>query len=197
MNKTARTILVGIWLVCAAVPVTAELAYLDEPQKLDTQGFAEVFFQVANGVYISGQPTAEGLARAKAMGVTRVINLRTDREVNDRTVVPYDEAAAIAELGIDYVRIPQGGPDTPYAPQAVEQFDAAIAASSGPVLLHCTVAWRATHLWTAWLIEKQGVEFNEAIAIGKRLNFGELPLEGFLGRALTIAPVAQESGEHE
>jgi uncharacterized protein (TIGR01244 family) len=177
--------------------VSAERAYLTEPQKLDAQGFTEVFFKVGDGVYLSGQPSAEGLARAKAMGVKRVINLRTDREVNDRNIVPYDEAEAVAELGIDYVRIPQGGPDTPYAPQAVEQLDAAIASSSGPVLLHCTVAWRATHLWTAWLIEKQGVEFDEAIRIGKRLNFGGMPLEGFLGRELTIAPVAGTGGEHE
>ncbi len=165
--------------------------YLTSPQPLDSEGFQEIFVQVAPNVYMSGQPAQEGLARAKSLGVAKVINLRTHHEMNDREVVPYDEAAAAAELGLEYVHLPLGGPDTPYSPAAVTKLGEELASSDTRVLLHCTVAWRASHLWTAHLIENLKVPFAEAVAIGRELNLGRLPLEGFLGKELTILPVAE------
>ncbi len=181
-----------VFAICGFTPaLTAETQYFKTPESLDTTGFQETFARIGPGLYIAGQPSEEGLRRAKALGVTRVINLRTDFEMNNRDVVPFDEAALVGQLDMDYVHIPLGGPQTPYSPAAVDQFAQAIAQKE-PVLLHCTVAWRATHLWTAYLIDKQGLAFEEAVRIGRQLNLGGLPLEGFLGRPLTITPAARD-----
>jgi uncharacterized protein (TIGR01244 family) len=125
-----------------------------------------------------------------ANGVKTVINLRTQREMDNRQQVPYDEAAVAKELGINYVHIPLGGPDTPYTPEAVEKFAAALDKADGKVLLHCTVGWRASHMWAAYLVKHKGVPEAEAIKQAQAINFGgytspnggALPIDGLLGK---------------
>ena len=156
------------------------------PERLDPEGFREVLVRAGNDLYIAGQPTEAALAALAERGVTTVINLRTEREMNDRSIVPFDEAAAIDALGMRYVHIPAGGPHTPYDPAMVERFTAALAEAEGPVLLHCTVAWRASHLYVAYLHRHQGLPLREALRHGQAINLGQLPLEGFLGTPLTI-----------
>jgi uncharacterized protein (TIGR01244 family) len=132
------------------------------PTALTRPGFQGAIAD-AGPAYLSGQPTEAALRALKAEGVTTVINLRTQREMDNRQQVPFDEAALLRELGMTYVHIPLGGPDTPYSPAAVEQLDAALrAAGDGKVLLHCTVAWRVSHLWAAWLVKHRGVTLDEA-----------------------------------
>ncbi|MCZ6619810.1 MAG: protein tyrosine phosphatase family protein [Gammaproteobacteria bacterium] len=160
-------------------------ADVELPRSLDRDGFQEVL-AVSGDVYISGQPDEAGLARAKSLGVTTVVNLRTHRETDNRNIVPYDEQAGVAALGMRYVHIPQGGPDTPYHPAAVDRFAQAVEAAEGKVLLHCTVAWRASHLWAAYLVKYKGLDLKEAVRHGRAVNFGTLPLEGFLDESLTM-----------
>ena len=182
------TIACLLWL---GSPAFADERYYAAPETLDPDGFRDVLFKVAPGVYMAGQPTPEGLERLADAGVTRVINLRTAYEMNDRETVPYDEAAKVAALGLDYVHIPLGGPDTPYNAGAVDQLAEALAGAQGDVLLHCTVAWRASHLWTAYLVEHQGLTLEDAVEVGRQLNlhsFG-LPLEDFLDTKLTYKEV--------
>jgi len=137
-------------------------------------------------VYIAGQPSREALARLHALGVTAVVNLRTPAEMEDRQRVPYDEAAAVAELGMEYVRIPLGGDEHPYTPQAVDRLAKVLAEHRGPVLLHCTVGWRASYLWVAYLIREQGFALPDALARGEAIAISPDPLEGLLGRPLAV-----------
>ncbi|MDP6376023.1 MAG: sulfur transferase domain-containing protein [Pseudomonadales bacterium] len=164
---------------------TAGLHAGELPQKLNADGFGEVL-AVSGSTYIAGQPTKIGLDRMKQAGVTTVVNLRTHMEMNNRDVVPFDEAAYVDELGLEYVHIPLGGPGTPYNPGAVKTFAAAMEKAQGRVLLHCTVAWRASHLWTAYLVRNRGMAIEEAVRHGQAINLGTLPLEQFLDRPLTI-----------
>ena len=158
---------------------------LDSITKLDNDGFREILVAV-NDLYISGQPEKKGLNKMKSLGVTTVINLRTDREMNNRNIVPYDEATYLDSLGIKYVHIPLGDKDNPYNSEALEKFKIALEGSTGKVLLHCTVAWRASHLWTAYLIKHKGLDFDAAIELGKQVNLGTLPLESFLNKKVTL-----------
>ncbi len=175
----------ALTVFAAATSHAAAESSIADPEKLDAEGFREVLVQVGD-VYISGQPTPAGLERLQALGVTTVVNLRTAREMDSREIVPFDEAEVLATLGMNYVHIPAGGPATPYAPAMVEQFATALAAADGKVLLHCTVAWRASHLWTAYLTQYKGVALADAVAHSRQINLGELPLEGFLGERLLI-----------
>ena len=137
-------------------------------------------------VYIAGQPSREALAQLHGLGVTAVVNLRTPAEMEDRQRVPYDEAAAVAELGMEYVRIPLGGDEHPYAPPAVDRLAKVLAEHRGPVLLHCTFGWRASYLWVAYLIREQGFALPDALARGEAIAISPDPLEGLLGRPLAV-----------
>ena len=172
-------------LLIGLVAASTALADTPFPEVLDAEGFQQVLVQ-SGDVFIAGQPTEAGLKRMRDNGVTTVVSLRTDREMDDRNIVPFDERAAVQALGMKYVHIPLGGPGTPYTPEAVERFAAAVTASEGKTLLHCTVAWRASHMWTAYLVEHEDLTLDEALRHGRAINLGDLPLEGFLGTPLNF-----------
>lgn len=67
------------------------------PEQRDLPNFAKVDRKLLRG----GQPSAEGLRKLKAMGVTTVINLRLEDP---------SEEQAVKDAGLKYVRIPL--PDT-------------------------------------------------------------------------------------
>jgi uncharacterized protein (TIGR01244 family) len=168
---------------------TLSLANTVEIETLDNDGFNQVLVRSGN-LFVAGQPTEAGLKRLQESGVTTVVNLRTTGEMENPEIVPFDEAAVVEDLGMDYVHIPAGGPDTPYSPEMLERFAQTLNQAQGKVLLHCTVAWRASHLYTAYLTRYQGLSLEEAQRIGRSINLGTLPLEGFLGEKLelVIAP---------
>ena len=77
-------------------------------------------------LYIAGQPSADALRHFQESGVTAVVNLRTPQEMDNRDRVPFDEAALVSELGMEYIHIPLGGDDYPYTPEAVAAFAAVL-----------------------------------------------------------------------
>ena len=62
---------------------------------------------------------------------------------------------------------------------------AAFEAADSKVLLHCTVAWRASHLWAAYLVKHKGYTLEEAKRHGAAMNLNGYsagtPLDGLLG----------------
>lgn len=160
------------------------------PEKLDLPGFQAVIAETGS-VYVAGQPSEAALRDLAAKGVKTVISLRTPMEMNNRSMVPFDEAAVAAELNITYVNVPLGGPDTPYTPEAVDKVIAAIKASDGEVLLHCTIGWRASHMWAAYLVKEKGLSYEEAIRQAEAINLNGYtppnasarPVDQLLGRA--------------
>ena len=177
-----------IALIAAALLFAAP-AFADEPlkfpEKVQRSDFQSMIAD-AGPLYIAGQPSEAGLRDMAAKGVKTVINLRTQREMDNRQQVPYDEAALAKELGLNYVHIPLGGPDTPYTPEAVEKFAKAFESANSKVLLHCTVAWRASHMWAAYLVKYKGYTLKEAKRHGTAINLngysaGGSPIDGLLG----------------
>lgn len=160
------------------------------PLKLDLPGFQQVITDTGS-VYVSGQPSEAAIRDLAAKGVKTIISVRTVAEMNNRTQVPFDEAALAKELGITFVNVPLGGPTSPYTPEALDQVIAAIKASDGEVLLHCTVGWRASHVWAAYLVKEKGLSYEEAIRQAEAINLngynppggGPRPVDSLLGRA--------------
>jgi uncharacterized protein (TIGR01244 family) len=161
------------------------------PVLLATDGlFQERYAKVGDDLFIAGQPTERALRELRAQGVTTVINLRSPEEM---ARIGFDEPKLIAELGMKYVYIPMRGNEAlPYAPDGLQKFTEAMKAADGKVLLHCTIAWRASHLWGAYLIQ-QGVPAAQAIQHTRAINLmdthrmgssGKQPLEEFLGRSV-------------
>jgi uncharacterized protein (TIGR01244 family) len=172
---------------------TGRITTLPAPVGIDTTGrFLAAAVRVGDDIYISGQPTALALKELRALGVTTVINLRMPQEL--ARSVDYDEPKTIADLGMTYVPLPvRGTSDAPYSPETVTKFAEAVAKAPGKVLLHCTVAWRASHLWAAYLIRERGVPVETALTHTRAINLmddhrmgpdGRQPVEDFLDRAL-------------
>lgn len=195
--------LVSLWrplasaslLITLASPVFAQSVVgpgrtgpVPDPVNLPIDGlFQARFASVGDDLFIGGQPTERALRELQAKGVTTVINLRMPDEM---AKVGFDEAALAKELGLSYVHIPmRGSAENPYGPKELDRFAAALASARGKVLLHCTVAWRASHLWAAYLIRDRQVPVATALTQTRAINLrddapfgGQQPVEGFLGR---------------
>jgi uncharacterized protein (TIGR01244 family) len=162
------------------------------PVVLETRGqFQDKLARVGDDVFISGQPTEAALRDLRTQGVTTVVNLRSPEEMSSR--VPFDEAALVKNLGMEYVYVPvRGNAEFPYSPAAVKSFATAMSGAKGKVLLHCTIAWRASHLWAAYLIQYRDVPVAKALAQARTINLMDdmrmdgdtQPVEAFLGRSL-------------
>ncbi len=192
-----RAIAAALLVVATSLPASAQSVVgkgktgpAPDPVTLDITGlFQAKFASVGSDLFIAGQPTEKALRDLKARGVTTVINLRMPEEMKQ---IGFDEAALVNELGMRYVHIPmRGSAANPYGPTQLDQFAAAMAAAEGKVLLHCTVAWRASHIWAAYLIRDRGVPVATALAQTRSINLrdeapfgGQQPIEGFLGRTI-------------
>ena len=197
MSILSRSLAVTALAIAIAVPATAQRVVgkgqtgpAPDPVTLDIAGlFQAKFASVGDDLFIAGQPTEKALRDLEAKGVTTVVNLRMPEEMAQ---IGFDEAALLKELGITYVHIPmRGSPENPYGPRELDTFAATLASAQGKVLLHCTVAWRASHLWAAYLIRDRKVPVAAALAQTRSINlrdeapFGsQQPIEGFLGRTV-------------
>ncbi len=193
----SRCLLMAAVAVTFAIPAGAQnivgkgkTGPVPNPVSLDTTGmFQAKFASVGDDMFIGGQPTEKAIRDLKAKGVTTIVNLRMPEEM---ARVGFDEAALAKELGIRYVHIPmRGTPENPYGPKQLDAFAEAMASADGKVLLHCTVAWRASHLWAAYLIRERKVPVATALAQTRQINLmddmrmgDQQPLEGFLGHVV-------------
>jgi uncharacterized protein (TIGR01244 family) len=154
--------------------------------------FQEKFAKVGDDVFIAGQPTEQALRDLAAQGVKTVVNLRTPPEMATR--VPFDEKALVQQLGMKYVYLPmRGNEEYPYSPDDLKDFGKAMQETKGKLLLHCTVAWRASHMWAAYLIQFRDLPVATALDQARKINLmddmrseGERqPVEDLLGRSLS------------
>jgi uncharacterized protein (TIGR01244 family) len=201
MNRVNIITLTVITTISAMIPGVSGAQHLTGPRPtgdvpapviLDPHGeFQDKFASVGDDVFISGQPSEQGLRDLRAKGVTTVVNLRSPEEMQKR--VSFDEAALVKGLGMEYVYVPvRGNAEFPYSPAAVKSFATAMTGAKGKVLLHCTVAWRASHLWAAYLIQYRDVPVAKALQQARTINLMDdmrmdgdrQPVEDFLGRSL-------------
>lgn len=198
MTQPSRCLFLAALLAASMAPLASAQSIVGKtgpvpnPVALDTSGmFQAKFVSVGDDMFIGGQPTEKAIRDLHAKGVTTVVNLRMPQEMSR---VGFDEAALVKELGMKYVYIPMAGtPENPYGPKQLDAFAAAMSSADGKVLLHCTIAWRASHLWAAYLIRERKVPVATALAQARMINLmddmrmgtGDVqPLEGFLGHAV-------------
>jgi uncharacterized protein (TIGR01244 family) len=109
-----------------------------------------------------GQPTDAQLKKAKEQGYTTIINLRPPSEM---AACGFDEAAAVASLGMRYVQIPVAGPQDLTTANAALLHEA-IHAADGPVMIHCASGNRVGALLAIAKRHHHGLTADQAFAFG-------------------------------
>lgn len=135
----------------------------------------------AEDVFLAGQPTQTNLDSLIDAGVTLVVNLRTDDEMDH---LNFDEAKYLKSKKIKYLHIAMGG-DAGYQAEAIDKMGKSINKTDGKVLIHCRSAGRATYAWMAWLIRYQDYSIDEAVRMGSKARFS-VPFFSLLGYPVTI-----------
>ncbi len=92
-------------------------------EKTDTVEVVSQFknFYHYQNFYIAGQPTLEALKWLKSRGVTKIINLRTEKEMSEYAESAYNEESLVYELGFEYILLPIEGIKG-YTPENLEKF---------------------------------------------------------------------------
>ena len=138
----------------------------------------------APGLYASGQPSPDDLARLAAEGVRTVINLRAPSEP-----VAFDEALETERLGLRYERIPIAGADD-VTTDNVARFSRVLerARADGSVLIHCASGNRVGALVALdHGITRHGLR-DDALVLGRAA--GMTSLEPLVVRLLDRASVS-------
>jgi protein tyrosine phosphatase (PTP) superfamily phosphohydrolase (DUF442 family) len=109
-----------------------------------------------------GQPKEQHLEALKAAGARAVIDIRGPTEPHG-----FDEPAAVAALGIEYINIPVG--PTPLDDELMEDILDALRRHTGATtLFHCASGNRCGGPLVAFLVLDHGMAEEEAISIAKR-----------------------------
>lgn len=130
-----------------------------------------MFRSLTDAIMVSPQIREEDVARAKALGVTFIVNNRPEGESPDQTPGEAIETAA-KEAGIGYAAVPvtQSG----FAPWQMDGMDEAIAAAGdGKLLAYCRSGTRSTLLWAlsqARAGEDPDMLAEKAVAAGYNLS---------------------------
>lgn len=146
-------------------PALDEKRPIKFPVTIEDSGFQGGVFDVG-ACLVTGQPTEASFRKLASEGYKTVICLREQYELDNRQWVPFDEPALLKELGMELVMVPIGEAN----PAAVKKFAETLNRAQGKVLLHCTIAWRASYMWMAYLVTERGMTIDEAWKNGMAMN---------------------------
>lgn len=108
----------------------------------------------------AGQPTASDLKVLKAMGVTKVINLRSPEEE-----MTFDEQAVAASLGLEYVSLPITGATDITKENALKLNK--LLDTDGKIFLHCASSNRVGALLALRSHFVENMPLEDALEYGK------------------------------
>lgn len=135
--------------------------------------------QLEDGLRVGGAVSPEALDRAKAVGVTTIINLRMPQEPGVA-----EEKSRAEALDLGYISIPISGPDDLTKENASKLDEAIRSAGPDKALVHCGSSNRVGALLAIRAAEVQGLEAKDALALGKRAGLKDL--EGATAKRLGL-----------
>ena len=138
-----------------------------EPIKTTTLGKTKNVHQAGN-LYFAGQFTPDDMQVLSKAKIERVINLRTDGEVD------FNEEKMIKDKGMDYIKVPFRKPET-LTDDVFDEIRKLLRDKSKTTLFHCGSANRVGGVWLPYRVLDEGVDLDmalkEAKEIGLRTEF--------------------------
>lgn len=123
---------------------------------------------VGDRIAVSGQPSPDELRELRELGYDTIVNFRTAKEGAER------EGELVERLGFRYVHLPTKGATVTFAD--TEELQAAIDATKGGVLLHCSTGNRAGMAWALMLQRLDGLTVEETLAEARRAGVDKEPV---------------------
>lgn len=123
------------------------------------------FHQVHPFLYRSGEPTKEGLRKAKEMGITTILDLRNPGEMD------FDEKEVSRELGLKYIHMAMNSaaPTDKQVKKLMAEIDKAKektgtdSPSKDAVLVHCAHGSDRTGCMIGiWRVKRDGYDYDKA-----------------------------------
>jgi uncharacterized protein (TIGR01244 family) len=126
---------------------------------------------------VAPQISVDDIAAIKAAGFTAIINNRPDGEApNQPSGESIRQAAEAAGLSYHYIPLGREG----VSPDMVEQTEAVLEGSTGPVLAYCRSGTRSTTLWA--LSQAGKMPASEIISAAANAGYDVSHLAGHLGQ---------------
>lgn len=113
---------------------------------------------------LCGQPTAEEFAKAKELGIQRVITLREDGEVD------WDQAGTLKKLGLEFHELGFRSPESLTDELLDKARKLLVDKNKKPVMLHCGSANRVGAIWAAHRALDEGLSVDEAMKEAKEVG---------------------------
>ena len=126
-----------------------------------------------NKVYFAGQPTEEGFATFKELGIKTVINLRTEPEIAS---LKFDEKQVVEDASMKYIQISMGR-ELPTKETLDKMMEAITMNDDAPMLIHCASSNRVGTIWSYFIGTRSGLDIETAIAEGKSAGMRAASLE--------------------
>lgn len=114
-------------------------------------------------LYFGGQFEQSDIDSIKSAGISRIISLRTDGEVD------WDEQGIVEKSGIEYLAFPFMSPET-LTDGVFDGVRKALSDSSKPTLFHCGSASRVGGAWLAYRVLDQKVKLETALKEAKTIG---------------------------
>jgi len=136
-------------------------------EQLEERSLAETpNVHVFDGILTAGQPSAQGLAAARDLGVRTVFNIRKPEEMQK---LDFDEATTVVDLGMSYVQLPWGSA-AELDDGVFERTRAILNELERPILYHCASANRVGATWIPWRVLDGGVDLEAAVLEAKAIG---------------------------
>jgi uncharacterized protein (TIGR01244 family) len=136
---------------------------------------------VGDNVVTGGQVTDEQLAKAKELGVTAVVNLRSVAERAEYET----EQAKVEELGMTYVHMPIDGATGDGLTEENARALAEIVARGEPTIVHCKTGQRAGALLALKALHVDNKSPEEALQVGSQAGLSAPSLINVLSAKMT------------
>lgn len=131
---------------------------MDTKRVTDIPGL--MYLWKVDNMYLAGQPAPVSWSHIKELGVTKIINLRAEGEMDFS-----EEKKIISELGLDYEQFPiveNGALNGDACQKLNDMLD-----ETNTHFIHCGSANRVAGWLMTYLTTKRGLNFDEAVTIAE------------------------------